>query len=73
MNDANAKMDALKAQAIGCTACDLSETRANVVFGSGDPTTRLVIVAEGILHPDQLGITTEREIRPKRGHCEIVR
>ncbi len=47
MNDANAKMDALKAQAIGCTACGLSENRANVVFGNGDSTTKLVIVAEG--------------------------
>ncbi len=47
MNDVTVKMDALKAQAIGCTACDLSETRANVVFGNGDPTTKLVIVAEG--------------------------
>ena len=41
------KMDALKAAAIGCTACGLSETRKNVVFGSGDPTSKLVVVAEG--------------------------
>ena len=40
-------MDALKAEAIECTACELSESRKNVVFGSGDPTSKLVIVAEG--------------------------
>ncbi|MCH8294132.1 uracil-DNA glycosylase [Candidatus Poribacteria bacterium] len=41
------KMEAIKAAAIGCTACGLSETRKNVVFGSGDPTSKLVVVAEG--------------------------
>ncbi len=42
-----AQMQALKARASVCTACDLAETRANVVFGSGDATTKLAIVAEG--------------------------
>lgn len=41
------KMNALKAKAIECTACELSTTRKNVVFGSGEPTSKLVIVAEG--------------------------
>lgn len=40
-------MQALKAHASVCTACDLAETRANVVFGSGDATAKLAIVAEG--------------------------
>ena len=40
-------MQALKARASVCTACDLAETRANVVFGSGDATAKLAIVAEG--------------------------
>ena len=47
MNDVPVKMNALKAQAIDCKSCALSETRANVVFGSGGPTSKLVIVAEG--------------------------
>ena len=41
------KMEALKAQAVVCTDCRLAETRLNVVFGNGDPTSKLVIVAEG--------------------------
>ena len=41
------EMEAIKAAAIGCTTCCLSETRKNVVFGSGDPTSKLVVVAEG--------------------------
>lgn len=40
-------MQSLKTQASVCTACDLAKTRANVVFGSGDATTKLAIVAEG--------------------------
>ena len=40
-------MQALKARASVCTACDLAETRTNVVFGSGDATAKLVLVAEG--------------------------
>ena len=42
-----AQMQSLKARASVCTACDLAETRANVVFGSGDATAKLAIVAEG--------------------------
>ena len=44
---ADTQMQALKARASVCTACDLAETRANVVFGSGDATAKLAIVAEG--------------------------
>ena len=40
-------MQTLKARASVCTACDLAETRTNVVFGSGDATAKLVLVAEG--------------------------
>ena len=47
MAEVTEKMDALKNQAIVCTACGLAETRLNVVFGSGDPTSKLVVVAEG--------------------------
>ena len=40
-------MQALKTRASVCTDCDLAKTRANVVFGSGDATAKLVLVAEG--------------------------
>jgi len=32
--------------AISCTACRLSETRTNVVFGAGDPEASLMLVGE---------------------------
>lgn len=47
MTEVLEKMEALKAQAVVCTDCELAETRLNVVFGNGDPTSKLVIVAEG--------------------------
>ena len=47
MNNVHTQMQALKVRASVCTACDLAKTRANVVFGSGDATAKLAIVAEG--------------------------
>lgn len=47
MSSVQTQMQALKAHASTCTACDLAETRANVVFGSGDATAKLAVVAEG--------------------------
>ncbi len=47
MTEVFEKMEALKAQAVVCTDCGLAETRLNVVFGNGNPTSKLVIVAEG--------------------------
>ena len=47
MSEITEKMDALKAKALKCTSCGLSESRKNVVFGNGAPTSKLVIVAEG--------------------------
>ncbi|NND04295.1 MAG: uracil-DNA glycosylase [Acidimicrobiia bacterium] len=41
------QLQALSLQASGCTACDLHETRTNVVFGYGDPNADLMIVGEG--------------------------
>jgi uracil-DNA glycosylase family 4 len=37
---------ALEARAKACTLCGLSETRTNVVFGSGDTKARLMFVGE---------------------------
>ena len=47
MTEVFEKMEALKAQAVVCTDCGLAETRLNVVFGNGDPTSKLAVVAEG--------------------------
>ena len=47
MNSTHTQMQALKVRASTCTACDLAGTRANVVFGSGDATAKLAVVAEG--------------------------
>ena len=37
----------LEAIALGCVACELHETRTNVVFGSGSPDAGVMIVGEG--------------------------
>ncbi len=37
----------LAADAAGCTKCPLAEGRTNVVFGTGNPTARLMFVGEG--------------------------
>ena len=47
MSTIRTQMQTLKTQASVCTACDLAKTRANVVFGSGDTTAKLAVVAEG--------------------------
>ncbi len=47
MSTIQTHLETLKTQASVCTACDLSKTRANVVFGSGSASAKLVIVAEG--------------------------
>jgi DNA polymerase len=39
--------EALRDAALGCTACGLSETRTQVVFGVGDPHADLLFVGEG--------------------------
>lgn len=40
-------LEELRARAVGCMGCALSERRTNVVFGEGDPTSPLVLVGEG--------------------------
>lgn len=37
----------LRAEALGCTACETAEKRRNVVFGEGNPESPLVLVGEG--------------------------
>lgn len=41
------ELDALRAEALGCLDCPLSERRRNVVFGEGNPQSPLVLVGEG--------------------------
>jgi len=31
----------------GCTRCKLSQSRSTIVFGSGNPNARLVVIGEG--------------------------
>ena len=38
--------EALRAEALQCTRCDLSRTRTHVVFSDGNPTARLMVVGE---------------------------
>ena len=46
MNSATPAFLQLRDVALVCTACRLSETRNNVVFGVGDPDARLMLVGE---------------------------
>ncbi|MFW5697115.1 MAG: uracil-DNA glycosylase, partial [Fimbriimonadaceae bacterium] len=43
----SARLDELKQEAAGCTACPLAETRTNVVFGEGNPKAPLMLIGEG--------------------------
>jgi DNA polymerase len=40
-------LERLQAEIDGCTRCKLSQGRTTIVFGSGDPGTRLVLIGEG--------------------------
>lgn len=49
-------LDDLSAHALACTRCRLSETRTQVVFGSGDPDADLMFVGEAPgAQEDELG------------------
>jgi DNA polymerase len=39
-------LEELRARALVCTACGLSQTRTQVVFGVGDPNARVMLVGE---------------------------
>ena len=54
MDAFQSQMQTLKTRASVCTDCDLAKTRANVVFGSGNATAKLVLVAEGPSAADNL-------------------
>lgn len=61
MAEITVEMATLKNQAVVCTACGLAKSRLNVVFGSGDATSKFVIVAEGP------SATDETTLRPFSG------
>ncbi|MCW5940460.1 MAG: uracil-DNA glycosylase [Fimbriimonadaceae bacterium] len=46
MSDA-VRLEALRAEALGCESCVLSSRRTHVVFGEGNPKAPLVLVGEG--------------------------
>ena len=58
MNEESAApLEDLARQAAGCTACGLSETRTQVVFGVGSATADLMFVGEAPgFHEDQQGV-----------------
>ncbi|AHY47799.1 uracil-DNA glycosylase, family 4 [Rubrobacter radiotolerans] len=47
VEDREGRLEALAQQVSVCTKCDLSETRTNTVFGTGDPTSPLMLIGEG--------------------------
>lgn len=51
-----AAWDAVRAEALECTRCDLCSTRTRVVWGSGTPRTKVMVVGEAPgYHEDQQG------------------
>ena len=46
-SDVITELEKIRAEALQCSRCELSETRRNVVFGEGNPNTPLMIVGEG--------------------------
>lgn len=41
------RLESLASEASACTRCEISNRRTSVVFGEGNPKTRLVLVGEG--------------------------
>src|SRR3954462_9626567 len=59
-----ARIDALAARALACTACGLYSTRTRVVFGEGNPEAPLMLIGEG---PGQNEDATGRPFVGKSG------
>jgi DNA polymerase len=47
-------LEAARADCLTCTRCDLALTRTLVVFGSGDPAARLMVIGEGPSEADDV-------------------
>lgn len=47
MEDAVARLEPVREQALACPRCDLALTRRHVVFGEGNPNSPLVLIGEG--------------------------
>lgn len=57
MPDRAAQLEALRSEALGCTACALAGGRTNVVFGSGGVDADVMFVGEGPgQREDELGL-----------------
>ncbi len=52
--DHSGALETLRTEVLPCTACDLHQTRHNVVFGAGSPEADLVIVGEAPGHDEDL-------------------
>jgi uracil-DNA glycosylase family 4 len=51
------ELEAVAAEAAGCTRCRLHESRTQVVFGQGDPSADLMLVGEAPgFHEDRQGV-----------------
>ena len=42
-----AQWEELRESCLNCTACGLAQTRTNVVFGTGVPTAKIMLIGEG--------------------------
>ncbi len=47
MTEVEERLQELRQKALDCRACELCDTRTNVVFGEGNPNTPLVLIGEG--------------------------
>jgi len=50
----NLDFESLKKVCLDCKQCALSKTRTNVVFGRGNPNTKILIIGEGPGHKEDL-------------------
>ena len=50
----NLDFESLKKVCLDCKQCALSKTRTNVVFGRGNPNTKILIIGEGPGHNEDL-------------------
>lgn len=47
MNDSYDSLDTLRSDCLTCRGCALCETRTNVVFGTGAPDAKILLIGEG--------------------------
>ncbi|MDA8184167.1 MAG: uracil-DNA glycosylase [Actinomycetota bacterium] len=80
-----ATLEELHEEASGCTRCGLAKGRTNVVFGTGGPSARLMLVGEGPGHDEDLAgepfvgrsgrlleVLVRQEVGLERSECYIA-